>query len=245
MSATNTSTAGASTAAVARDASREPARQIRPRKGLPGGRAVVGALLVTVAAVTVFAAYLDATAAPATRYVVAVADIEQGARIQPSDLGLVGIDLPSDLHEGVFTDPEEVIGRIAVAPVGARALVPRSAVVDTGDEVARPQVSFTVPASRALGERIAPGEHIDVVATFGSGSDAYTLRVLAGVLVVDRSGDDPVVFTVALDEPDEALALAHAVDVAEVTVVRTTEVETSPGDAYQAPGPRAGPEGGG
>lgn len=198
-----------------------PRRRVRRRRGLPGGRAVVGGLLITVAAVAVFAAYLDATAAPTTRYVVTVSDVEPGTRVQPADLGVVAIDLPSDLTGQVFTDPGDVVGQVVTAPLGARELVAASDVADPGDAEGRAQQSFSVGASRALGERIRPGERIDVLATY----DDYTLPVLSGVRVLQREGAETVTFTVALEDPEDALALANAVDSGEVTVVRTTELD--------------------
>ena len=53
-------------------------RTIRPRRSLPGGRAVVGAFLVVVAAVGTFGAYLSATAAPSTSYLVAARSFQLG-----------------------------------------------------------------------------------------------------------------------------------------------------------------------
>lgn len=209
-------------------------REIRRQRGLPGGRALVGGLLVAVAAIGVFVAYLDATAAPTTEYVVATSDLEPGARVQPADLGTVALDLPGDVAGELFTEPGDVIGQVATAPLGARELVGDSAVADPGDEEARTQMSFSVAASRALGDRIAPGERVDVLATYG---DDCTARVLSDVAVLARTGADAVTFTLALDEPEQALALANAVDSAEVTVTRTTEVDPEPtGECFAPPG---------
>lgn len=204
-------------------------RVLRRRRELPGGRAVVGGFLVAVAAVGIFAAFQAATAEPATRFVTAADDVEVGTQLTADDLELTPIDLPDAVAGGVFTEPDVVVGATAVGPIFAGELVQASDLVATGDDPGRQQLSFAVSASRALGGAIQPGERVDVLATYGSGEDAVTTRIVEQVLVLRASeGDDQIVggsglrFVVSLDDPDQALALANAVDTADLTVVRTT-----------------------
>ncbi len=75
----------------ARGSSKGPT--VRPRRGLPSGRAVVGGFLVALAAIGVFAAYTSATAEPVTEYVVAARDLTPGEQLTSGDVELVAIDL--------------------------------------------------------------------------------------------------------------------------------------------------------
>ena len=85
---------------------------------------------------------------------------------------------------------------------------------------------------------------MDVLATYGTGGDAYTVVVVAGARVADRTtsaaslsdrGDEVV--TLALPASADALAVAHAVNAGEVTLVRTagTPTDPTPAAAYSAP----------
>ncbi|TML58120.1 MAG: hypothetical protein E6G17_12765, partial [Actinobacteria bacterium] len=73
-------------------------RAVRRRRSLPSGRALVGGLLVAIAAVGVFGAWLSATAAPTSSYVVARHDIAPGHRVTRADLALVRLHLPPSLR---------------------------------------------------------------------------------------------------------------------------------------------------
>jgi flagella basal body P-ring formation protein FlgA len=94
-------------------------RRVTRRRSLPGGRAVAGAFLITAAAVGVFAAYLNATAEPTTRYVVATADIPRGTIVTADLLDTVAIDLP-ETHQSSTVPAgniDNVIGRVTLGPI--------------------------------------------------------------------------------------------------------------------------------
>ncbi len=89
-----------------------------------------------------------------------------------------------------------------------------------------------------------------MLASYGTGADAYTVAVMRGARVVARSqprralgeGTDEVV-TLSVPNRADSLAVAHAVNAGSVTLVRSAEPPT-PADAsdrtpYRAPG--AGP----
>src|SRR5437764_87460 len=82
--------------------------------------------------------------------------------------------------------------------------------------------------ARRLGA-LKQGEKVDVLATYGTGADAYTAVVLRQALVteVDRGrsslGDTgSSVVSVAVDDPDDELAMAHALQLGKLTVVVAT-----------------------
>lgn len=232
------------------DAPARSARRIRPSRGLPGGRAVVGALLVTAAAVGVFAAFLTATAEPTTQYAVARDDIEVGTRLD-SDAAVaehfefVPLELP---HEVALRAVEELqspqlVGQLVTSPIAAGDLLLASAIVDDARVPATEKLSFALPAADAVGGALQAGERIDVLATYGSGSDAWTAFVVRGVLLVAVEGGDggvgssgEVTLTVAVSSLEDVQALGHAVRAAEVFVTRSTVAE---GATQTAPGPFA------
>ncbi len=222
-------------------------RNVQRRRGLPGSRAVVGGVLVAAAGVGLFSAATTAGRQPGHPYVVAQRALTAGARLEPGDLALQRIELPPGLRARAFDDPALLAGSTLLAPVGAGELVQVSAVIAGGTTAGSRELTFTVERGR-IGPTIRDGERIDLLATYGTGDDAYTL--VAGrdlpVITVDRTrvgvGEtSPVFVTVAVTDPAGALALGHATQVAKVTVVRTTGATPADGagvaPTYRAPGP--------
>ncbi|MFP5377035.1 MAG: SAF domain-containing protein [Acidimicrobiia bacterium] len=233
------------------------ARALRRRRALPGGRAVVGGFLVAAAAVGVFAGYTDATAGPRERYLVARHDLPLGHRLAAADVEAVALDLPPTLAARSYRSASQLTGAVVLGPVGKGELVQSSDVLTGAASSGERQISFPVESARAVNGQLRRGEVVDVVATYGTGGDAYTVVVVAGARVADRSasrdslstrGDE--VITLALPASADALAVAHAVNAGAVTLVRTAGASAdgaSPPAAYSAPrgarppGPAAGP----
>lgn len=240
-----------------------PQRRVRRARALPGGRAVVGALLVTAAAVATFAAYLNATAEPTTAYLVAIEAVEPGTRFSNGDdlrevFGSVTVELGAPLSERAILVEEldSLIGRVLVAPLSRGDLVTRTSVVDDGGVAPAQTMSFALPRNAAVGGALRPGERIDVLATYGSSDTAYTAYVLRGVPLLRVTGPDggpvgtasDVVLTVAITELADVQALGHAISTAAVFVTRSTAVpsltDAAPGPFRadpSAPGPRPDP----
>jgi hypothetical protein len=234
------------------DAADGAGRSVRRARSLPGGRAVVGALLVAAAAVGVFAAYLNATAEPATRYLVARAAVEPGTRLD--SIGTVAdlfesraIELDADLAQRAvrLEDAESLLGRLVIVPLDPGQLLARSGLVADGGVADAHKLSFAVDPSAALAGVLKVGERLDVLATYGSGEGAYTAYVVRGVPLVARSGEGgggglgaggggPLTLTVAVTAPEDVQALAHAVATADIVVSRST---VTGGDRSSAPAP--------
>jgi hypothetical protein len=151
------------------------------------------------------------------------------------------MDLPPSLQGRVFDDPAALAGATVIAPLGEGELVQSSAVVIKRGDPGNRELSFTVESGR-LSTTLKEGERVDVLATFGTGDAAFTDVVAGSALVVGLEeprgalGDTgQVVVTVALEDPDAALALAHAISLAKVTVVRATGSDQASDDvpAYQ------------
>lgn len=229
----------------------EATRSLRRRKALPGGRAVVGGFLVALAGVGVFAGYTNATADTRVNYLVARADLTIGQRINRSSLGYLPMDLPGLVRNRSFRDPGALIGAVVVGPVSKGELIQTSDVLIRQRAPVGREVSFSIESARAVDGQLQRGEMVDVLVTYGTGNEAYTVTVAEGVRVVNRSrprgtlgdGRDEVI-TVAVPSSAQTLALAHAVSAGAVTLVRTAEGVGDDGSrsgaptSYQAPGPQ-------
>lgn len=224
------------------------ARRITRPRSLPGGRAVVGALLVAAAAVATFAAYLDATATPERSFVVATAPIDPGTRLTSmEDVGARFGTVPADLHGEVAERlvpadaVEQLVGQVVVAPLASGDLLSTSQLVADGGVEGAQTLSFALPRTAAVGGALQPGERIDVLATFGSGDGAYTAFVARGIPLLRITAPDggtlasgsELILTVAVTELADVQALGHAVHTAGVFVTRST---AQPGGGQAAPG---------
>lgn len=209
-----------------------PHRPTRPNRGLPSGRAVIGGLLVTAAALVVFTGYAGAGTEPRGRAVTVTGAVPSGHVLRGSDLSVAEVDLPDDTASGSFDSVEEVVGSVTLTPLAGGDLVQRSA-VHAGDADRPPahEFSFPIAPERAVGGGLRAGETVDLFATHGSGPDAYTTVLARGapVVAVQDAGRSTLaggglVLTLALTTPDQVLDTAHAAQVAELTVVRSTGV---------------------
>ncbi len=224
---------------------------LRRRRALPGGRAVAGGFLVALAAIGIFAGYTGATADTRERYVVARHDLALGHRLVESDLGTLLADLPPQLRARSYRATAQLVGGVVVGPVAKGELVQSSDVLSGQDGPLDRQISFPIDSARAVDGQLRRGELVDVVATYGTGADGYTVIVVAGARVAGRSqqrralaeGGDEVV-TLSVPAATDALAVAHAVSAGTVTLVRAGGHPSAAGDGapptYRAPAVPAG-----
>ena len=218
-------------------------RLLRRRRSLPGTRAVVGGFLVAAALVGLFAAYARVEAGPSQSFVVARQRLVAGTRLEASDLVLAPMELPAGARARAFGRVGDLVGTTLLAPLEKGELLQASSVAATPPGGAARVVSFPVDRGR-LG-RLKQGERVDIVATYGTGTDAYTAVVLREALVTEITrggaslGDDgSTVITVAVDDPADELAMAHALQLAKIAVVVTSG---SPGGGPRGPNTALGP----
>jgi hypothetical protein len=250
---------GAGPAADEREA---PIRSLGRRTSLPGGRAVIGGLLVTLAAVGTFVAYALATAAPKQTYLVARDEIAGGRRLTAADVVAVAADVPPDIADRLFSSPSDIDGAFALSAIGAHEFVGRGAVrqanspgaADVAGGASTREYSFSIERDRALDGRIQRGELIDILATFTSGGTAphtdYIGRRVP-VLGVESTGASvtgggTITITIGLEDEMQVIATAHAVAAAQMSLARSTQIDpANPGttvDHYPAEPPsRSGP----
>ncbi len=191
---------------------------------------MVGALLVAVAAVVVFASYLDAVGSPTDRYLVTATAITAGTAIADEATArelftAAALDLADPVSQRAVREQDlpALVGRTVVVPLASGELVQRSALADGAAGGTDHVLSFALPSSSAVGGNLAAGQTIDVVATSGRGGTArtgYVVRAVSLIAVESVGGGSSVLLTVALSSVEEVQILGHAVNTAEVFVVR-------------------------
>lgn len=208
----------------------------------PAGRALLGGLLVAAAAVGLFASAIRA-GAPQRSYAVAARTLAAGTDLAVTDLELEPLALPNQLRKRSFDTTSKLIGTKLVTPLAEGELVQASAVVAAGSAPDRRELSFSVDAG-ALSGTLLPGQRIDVIATYGTSAEAVTAVAVHAAQVMTLSHSSSVVsggdvmVTVGLDTDNDALALAHAIALGRITVVRTAAAPqpiTFP-SAFRTPG---------
>lgn len=240
--------AAANRAAVPRGDIATPARGLGRRASLPGGRAIVGGLLVTVAAVATFAAFTAANAGPSHHLLVVTTPIRPGQVLRASDVRLVAADVPDEVRDQSFDAMSDLDGAVALAPMQPDEVITRSAVRQAGrasDGASLREFSFALERERVLDGRLQRGELVDLVATYGSGTDAYTTVVAHQVRVLDASAsgtgtvgsNGKITLTIGLESDHHVLVATHALEIAKVNVVRAAPPDEPRGD----PGPSTPP----
>lgn len=211
-------------------------RVIRRRAGVPGSRAIVGGLLMAVAAIGVFVAYEDASRGPSDPVVITRHAIRVGEVVEADDLRVVDAELPADADH-VFDDVAAVVGRVALGPIGEGEIVQAGSVSDDQATPRAHEVELTLPREQVAVGRLKQGERVDVFVT----RDDRTTSVVRGVQVVQigDSGDASltsereVSLVVAAPTAEAAAALVHALRTGDVTVVRSTFAEVDDGQPIE------------
>jgi Flp pilus assembly protein CpaB len=163
-------------------------------------------------------------------------DINLGDALTPGDVVPRPARLPDEARGGTVSDPAGLEGAIALVPLRPGDLVRESAVLPAGSpNAAGPTFEYALPVERerALDGDIARGEAVDVLATYGTGENAYTLTTASRAEVIDvgeGSGGfgegDRLVVVLGLADGGEVIETAHASVAATVTLVRTTRRRT-------------------
>ena len=156
---------------------------------LPTGRAVVGGLLVTLAAAGVLVAHRSASQPPTTRYVVATRAVAAGATVGTDDLGTIAIELPGEISAVPSSEASDLIGRVAATALEPLELVRPGDVLSAGrfTDPESVEVSLELPPARALEGIIRTGSRVDVLVT---DPDGDSTSVLATGVRVTSTGSE-------------------------------------------------------
>jgi Flp pilus assembly protein CpaB len=201
------------------------------RRSVPGSRSIVGAALVALAVLGTYLAAAGSGDSNSRTVAVATRDIAPGTRLSSSDFRTQTVDIDDALADRLVTSPSKLNGTTILGPLTAGDMVATSAVVDTGSSAPYLEMSFALPASRALDGALRPGETVDVLTTDKSSptpsartaaANARVLRTQSGNGSLGEGGD--VIITVGVTSKSEIASIAAAVDLGQVTLVRTTGV---------------------
>lgn len=212
--------------------------EISRHRGLPGGRAVVGGVLMAVAAVGVFVAYDRASRPDEDPIVVATRSIRAGEVLDAADLKTQEGELPDGAS--AFSSVDSLVGRVALGPIGDGEVVQAAAVTDDAGSEPAHEVAITLPRSQVAVGRLKQGERVDVFVTY----DEVTRSVVRGTPVVQISAEDDgsltsdreITLVVAVSDGDAVAALVHAMRTGEVTVVRSTFAEATTAEPLEHEG---------
>jgi Flp pilus assembly protein CpaB len=212
--------------------------EITKRRALPGGRAVLGGVLMAVAVVGVFLAYERAGQEPSDAIVVAARPLRLGEVLEASDLRVVHGDLPGDAVG--FAQVESLVGHVALGPIAEGEIIQPGSVTDEQSAEPLHEVAITLPGRQVAVGRLKPGERVDVFVTY----DDRTSSVVRGAQVVQIEAEDSASLTsdreislvVAVPSDSTVAALVHALRTGDVTVVRSTFADASSDDPLQYEG---------
>ena len=212
--------------------------EISQHRSLPGGRAVLGGVLMAVALVGVFSAYTRAGQDPTDPIVVTTRSIRVGEVLEASDLRQVDGELPGDT--AAFADVDGLVGRVALGPINEGEIVQAGSVTAESATPGVHEVAVALPRRQIAVGRLKPGERVDVFVTY----DERTSSVVRGAEVVQIEAEDAgsltsdreISLVIAVPSGDAVAAVVHALRTGDVTVVRSTFAAASVDDPLEYEG---------
>lgn len=225
-----TDTIDDSPAAADAASSTTPRRTFQPRRGLPTGRAIVGALLVTVSAVGAFAIATTGDDGPSTEYLVLIDDVEAGATVELDDVAFAAMELAPEVAATALRTTNGLEGATALQHLRAGQLLDvrslnGAAFVDGAPVVSVHELTIPVQRNRAP-ERLRRGDRVTILAFDDSADILFTALEDALVLSFDTESpgiinSDEAILTLALPD-SELVARGTYLSFDEVTVVLTS-----------------------
>ncbi|MFN8050546.1 MAG: RcpC/CpaB family pilus assembly protein [Acidimicrobiales bacterium] len=157
---------------------------------LPGGRAIVGGLLVAVSVLGIFATHRAATTTTLANWLVVRRPVSAGAVITADDLALAPMDLYDDTRSRALADPRSAVGRVALVPLERGDLLLRSNIVaGAGRPSTGRRVGVSLDAADALGGDLRAGDRVDIVAIASSTApDDQSSIIVRGAMVSSVGG---------------------------------------------------------
>ncbi|MDE0268770.1 MAG: SAF domain-containing protein [Acidimicrobiaceae bacterium] len=207
---------------------------LTPRRGLPSGRAVIGALFVTLSAVGAFTLARHNDGVPDTYYLVASRAVEAGEMVGLDDVTFLPMMLPYEVAANAVSSIVGVDGAVATRDLLAGDVVTtRDLIAATNiDGVAVAAIhELSLPVARdRIVDRIVAGDLVTVLITLRHENDAITVVGVEDAITLKWSTENNAsgsgTLTLALDNAVTAMSLTHLVQQGDVTVVRTTRAAT-------------------
>jgi Flp pilus assembly protein CpaB len=151
-----------------------------------------------------------------------------GSVVGPEDLKLTEVRLEGDALRSYASEGTTLTGAVTTRPIVAGELIPLGALTSSGVTGPGRIMTLPVPPEHSVGGQLAPGDRVDVYATFDS-QEPFTILVAPGVEVVDLvqtealglSDAPPAGVSVAVP-PSYAARLAFALRTGQLDVVKIT-----------------------
>jgi Flp pilus assembly protein CpaB len=200
---------------------------------IPRQRAALGGFLVALAAILAFLAANGAHSSASATVVVARRAIAPGTRLSETDLEVRTLPGADQFASHGFRSVDLLVDSSLIAPVASGELIQQSA-VRSGSTGVEPGFSFPIDREHALDGDLRSGDSVDVVATFGTGLDATTIVLATSVRISSvedsasssASGSGRLVVNATFSSTDQMLQVAHAAQVASLTLIRTAGAST-------------------
>jgi len=202
---------------------------LRSKRALPSGRAVLGALLITLAALGVLFASRLGDDASIRQVVVATTDLAPGTVITEGDVATVELRL-DEQADWVIGDINQVLGNVTLGPVARLEFLQRSNIAD-GLPDAMPSgvavVSLAVPPENAPAS-ISPGEIVSVLATFDNQGESITelvadrVSVLSYGATADDFATNDTILRLGVSDGAIASDIVHAAQTGTISIVGVT-----------------------
>ncbi len=226
------------------DANIHDLRTISPRRGLPNGRALLGALLISIAAVGAYTAATRGSGAPGTRYLVVTSAVAAGQPVRLDDVAFETMDIPADvarsaLGSAVGLDAATALRDLRPGEILSIDDLLAAPVLDGVPIGAVHELSIPVPLDRTPGDLVR-GDRVTVLSTLRIGDTPTTVVALEDAVVVafdsksDQLGSTGTgVLTLAIPDADAVVSTAHFAQQGDLTIVRSTRAigDTFP-DSY-------------
>lgn len=156
--------------------------------------------------------------------VVADRDLRVGDLIAADDLRLVSVDIEGRVN-GLYGSTDAVVGRMMVSATDSGEFVLASSTVESSeDRLDSFAMTVALAPERAPGE-LAPGESVDVFATWNSG---VTELIAVDAIVIDVSqvegglvGGGDLRIRVQVADADQVEAMVHGHSSGDLTLVRS------------------------
>jgi len=215
------------------DAKIHAIREISPRKSLPNSRALVGALLISIAAVGAYAAATGGSSGPTSEYLVVKNSISAGHPVMLSGVAFEAMDIPLDVSNSALNSTDGLDGAIALRDLRPGEILTlddliASPMIDGTPIGAVHELAFPVPLDRTP-SGLVRGDRVTVLSTLRVADQPTTVVALEDAVVLsfdprsDQIGSTGTgVITLAIPDAGAVLSTAHLSQQGDLTIVRST-----------------------
>jgi Flp pilus assembly protein CpaB len=160
-------------------------------------------------------------------------DLASGTQLTAENLVPVDVHLSGPTMSSYVQSTEDLTGATLTRSVIGGELIPSGSLVSAGADPSLRTMTIPVTPEHAVGGDVAPGQKVDVIATFDSGDvRARSVTLLQGAEVADivtggglTLSEDAVLGITVQVSPKDATRLAFAIRTAEIDIALTTSTD--------------------